>query len=139
MLWFLLLLLVPKVYAQNYFDFAGKSLFLSSENRMEIKMEYDLDGLKEEDFKMRILSSDGISRILVDDSSYVSNNLWLAQPNLIDEFEIKIQGKYIKTEVWFEILDEKSHKRYTTPKHVFVNHSIFKDYLNKLNESLAKW
>ncbi len=135
----LLLLFMPRVYAQNYFDFAGRSSFLFPRNRMDIQLAYDINNLPEERFRFRVVSSKGLSRIVMDDMHFDSGNLWLQQPTIKKEIEIEVLGDFVVTEIGFEILDTKNHTLYSTPKKGFINFSIYKTYLERLNESFSKW
>lgn len=136
MFWLLFLFTFSTASAQNFFVYSAKSIFLFPDNKMQVKMHYDLSGITTDNFKMKINSSEGVSKIILDETYYHSESLWLNQSNLAEEFEIKLSGNFVTTEVWFQILDTTTHQMYETPKQKFINFLFFKNYIERLNENL---
>lgn len=124
----------------RYFDFEFIKNTLSPESEVEVNFIYNFsEGVSEERFKIKPRIENGTVEILENEGWVNENSLWTEASTLSRAKKLRIKGSFYKTDVWFEILDLKTGKIYTTPKHFILSRNWFEDYIKNLNEIIFEF
>lgn len=132
-----LFFLGKKGYCNDYFKFNIGLPIISSSKYIKVNFIYDLEGYDEKDFIVRANVSNGYVQVN-DKNENVGKYLWTDMPVLSSEFVIKIHTTTINTDLWFDVVNQKTGDIYTTNKKTIWNYSVITDYINRLNKNYVR-
>lgn len=135
----LLLLLSHEAYAY-YFIYSPPQRVFKHTTEYEIDFAYKLNGITENEFKVRPILPDGVILIYnrLTDSWVFSTQLWEDLPPLAPSVTIKFLSSHNRNApLYFEVLNTLTGELYTTQTQQIWFYSVYMGYLTKLYEGLS--
>lgn len=135
-------LFITKVLSQNiyYFDyeFVGRKDLGNQE--YEIVIKHKSDSLNFKDFVIRPILDNGQAEVYVQEKDkWVSQHaLFSDLPSLDNNLKVRISGVNVyKTQLYFEIIDKNTLRRYVTPKRTIFGRWYRENYIESINENIS--
>ncbi len=130
---YILLLLIPKTYAVNYFDFNPQTYLIGWDNIVEIEARYVFKNYSEEEFFIRPVLSQGVAFIYDEkkDIWVSAADLWTQMPILSKVIKLKLFAAN-STDLSFNILNTHTGEIYESSKKTYYPYSVLVTYIKKI-------
>ena len=135
-----LIIFSRRVYAEDvFFDFSLEKPLIQSGSDFEVRFNYKLKGISEDNFVIRPIVNRGIVEVWdINNSSWISlYGLRSNLPVFSKIMKLRINGLEIgKASLKFEIQNTLDGEIYNTPQRNVWSENIYLGYIQKLNDHL---
>jgi len=125
----------------KYFEFFTKNNVISSENRIEIEVLFNLNNIFTQRFRVKPISTNSFIKIWNNEKELwiFGNSLWSDMPALTKNMELMFESSnFVNSEVYLLIQDMQTSEIYKTSKQKVWSRNWFIEYISRINQGLFK-